>query len=177
MFDEAVRIRMIADVPLGAFLSGGIDSSLVVASMALQCSEPVKTFSIGFDESAYNELEYAALVAQKYKTEHHAIVVRPDSVDLINKLVRHYDEPFADSSAIPTYIVSEFASRHVKVALSGDGGDEFFAGYSIIDKVNRWRFLDRVPRSLRKLISWTADGLPYFAYGKTSYTPSAHRLR
>jgi asparagine synthase (glutamine-hydrolysing) len=122
LFDESVRIRMIADVPLGAFLSGGIDLSLVVASMALQSPTPVKTFSIGFEEAAYNELHYARLVADKYKTDHHEIVVRPDSVSLINKLVRHYDEPFADPSAIPTYIVSEFTVRYVKVALSGDWG-------------------------------------------------------
>jgi asparagine synthase (glutamine-hydrolysing) len=168
---------MIADVPLGAFLSGGIDSSLVVASMALQSPEPVKTFSIGFEESEYNELQYAALVAKKYHTDHHEIMVRPDSVSLINKLVRHYDEPFADSSAIPTFIVSEFAVRNVKVALSGDGGDEFFAGYPILNDVEKYRFLDHVPQPLRKLISWTAEGLPYFAYGKNFLhmlgTPSA----
>jgi len=104
-------------------------------------------------------------------------VVRPDSVSLINKLVRHYDEPFADSSAIPTYIVSEFAARKVKVALSGDGGDEFFAGYPIINAVERYRFLDRVPQPLRKLVSWTASRLPYSAYGKNFFhmvgTPTA----
>jgi asparagine synthase (glutamine-hydrolysing) len=166
LFDEAVRIRMIADVPLGAFLSGGIDSSLVVASMALQSSEPVKTFSIGFEEAAYNELQYAALVAKKYKTDHHEILVRPDSLSLINKLVRHYDEPFADSSAIPTYIVSEFTVRHVKVALSGDGGDELFAGYPTLNIVQRYKFLDRIPRPFRKLAHWTSAGLPYSAYGK-----------
>ena len=166
LFDEAVRIRMIADVPLGAFLSGGIDSSLVVASMALQSTLPVKTFSIGFEEAAYNELYYARLLAKKYKTEHHDIVVHPDSLELIQKLVRHYDEPFADSSAIPTYIVSDFAVRHVKVALSGDGGDEFFAGYDVVGNMQRYEMVDRIPRPLRKLISWTADGLPYSAYGK-----------
>jgi asparagine synthase (glutamine-hydrolysing) len=166
LFDESVRIRLISDVPLGAFLSGGIDSSLVVASMALQSPEPVKTFSIGFEESAYNELPYARMVAEKYKTEHHDILVRPDSVALIHKLVRHYDEPFGDSSSIPTYLVSEFAARHVKVALSGDGGDEFFAGYPIVGDVQRFRFLDRLPRPLRKLVSKVADGLPYSAYGK-----------
>jgi len=166
LFDESVRIRMIADVPLGAFLSGGIDSSLVVASMALQSQTPVKTFSIGFEEAAYNELRYARLVAKKYDTEHHDIVVKPDAVDLIKKLAWHYDEPFGDSSAIPTYIVSEFAVKHVKVALSGDGGDEFFAGYTVVGDVQRYDFVDRIPRALRKLISWTADGLPYFAYGK-----------
>jgi len=166
LFDEAVRIRMIADVPLGAFLSGGIDSSLVVASMALQSSEPVKTFSIGFEEAAYNELKYAALVAKRYRTDHHEIVVRPDSLSLIHKLVRHYDEPFADSSAIPTYIVSEFAARYVKVALSGDGGDELFAGYPTLNIVQQYKFLDRIPRPLRKLVARTAAGLPYAAYGK-----------
>ncbi len=105
-------------------------------------------------------------MARKYRTDHHEIVVRPDSVALINKLVHHYDEPFADSSAIPTYIVSEFTARHVKVALSGDGGDEFFAGYPIINIVRKYQFLDRVPLPLRKLMSWAADVLPYSAYGK-----------
>jgi asparagine synthase (glutamine-hydrolysing) len=166
LFDEAVRVRMIADVPLGAFLSGGIDSSLVVASMALQSSAPVKTFSIGFEEAAYNELDYARLVAEKYKTEHHDIVVRPDSVSLLNKLVRHYDEPFADSSAIPTYIVSEFTARHVKVALSGDGGDEMFAGYPTVANCENYKFLDRVPVVLRNAVSSIASILPYSAYGK-----------
>jgi asparagine synthase (glutamine-hydrolysing) len=166
LFDESVRIRMIADVPLGAFLSGGIDSSLVVASMALQSSEPVKTFSIGFEEAAYNELNYAALVAKKYKTDHREILVRPDSVALLHKLVSHFGEPFADSSAIPTYIVSEFAARHVKVALSGDGGDELFAGYPTLNIVQKYGFLDRITRPLRRLISWTSNALPYSAYGK-----------
>jgi len=166
LFDESVRIRMIADVPLGAFLSGGIDSSLVVASMALQSSAPVKTFSIGFEEAAYNELYYARLVAKKYKTEHHDIIVHPDSVELIQKLVHHYDEPFADSSAIPTYIVSEFAVQHVKVALSGDGGDEFFAGYNVIGDMQRYAYVDSIPSPLRRLISSIAQSLPYAAYGK-----------
>jgi len=138
----------------------------VVASMALQSPEPIKTFSIGFEEAAYNELAYASLVAKKYRTDHHEIVVRPDSVELLTKLVRHYDEPFADSSAIPTYIVSEFTARHVKVALSGDGGDEFFAGYSILDRMEKLKFLDSVPRPVRKLMRLTSNLLPYSAYGK-----------
>jgi asparagine synthase (glutamine-hydrolysing) len=166
LFDEAVRIRMIADVPLGAFLSGGIDSSLVVASMALQSDRPVKTFSIGFEEAAYNELYYARLVAKKYNTVHHDIVVHPNSLELIQKLVRHYDEPFADSSAIPTYIVSDFAVKHVKVALSGDGGDELFAGYPTVNNTLKYQFLDSVPRLLRKAISSIATTLPYSACGK-----------
>jgi asparagine synthase (glutamine-hydrolysing) len=165
-FDESVRIRMIADVPLGAFLSGGIDSSSVVASMALASPEPVRTFSIGFEESAFNELEYAAMVARQYQTDHHEIVVRPDAMDLVSRLVRHFDEPFGDSSAIPTFIVSEFAVQHVKVALSGDGGDELFAGYDRFQALERLRKLDRVPQAGRAALSWIADRLPYSAYGK-----------
>lgn len=165
-FDEAVRIRMIADVPLGAFLSGGIDSGSVVASMALQSSQPVKTFSIGFEESGYNELEYASLVAKRYRADHHQIVVRPDSVGLASRLVRHFDEPFGDESAIPTFIVSEFAAQHVKVALTGDGGDELFAGYDSFQEVQKNRIWDSVPRAVRRLLSRVADVLPYSAYGK-----------
>jgi asparagine synthase (glutamine-hydrolysing) len=165
-FDESVRIRMIADVPLGAFLSGGIDSSSVVASMALASPEPVRTFSIGFEESAFNELEFAAMVARQYHTDHHEIVVRPDAVDLVSRLVQHFDEPFGDSSAIPTFIVSEFAVRHVKVALSGDGGDELFAGYDRFQTLEKLRRLDGVPQGLRTFVSWAADRLPYSAYGK-----------
>ncbi len=166
IFDESVRMRMIADVPLGAFLSGGIDSSSVVASMAMQTREPVKTFSIGFEESAYNELPAAALVAQKFNTDHHEIVVRPDSVSLVSQLVRHFDEPFGDTSAIPTFIVSEFAARHVKVALTGDGGDELFAGYESFFAVDRLRRFDRVPQFARSLLSSVADLWPYSFYGK-----------
>jgi asparagine synthase (glutamine-hydrolysing) len=166
LFDESVRIRMIADVPLGAFLSGGIDSSSVVASMALQSPDPVKTFSIGFEEAAFNELQYASLVAKRYKTEHHEILVRPDSIGLITRLVRHFDEPFADSSAIPTYIVSEFAARHVKVVLTGDGGDELFNGYESFFAIDKLRKFDALPQALRKLASQVASILPYSAYGK-----------
>ena len=165
-FDESVRIRMIADVPLGAFLSGGIDSSSVVASMALQSPEPVRTFSIGFEEGAFNELPYAGMVAQKYRTDHHEIVVRPDSLSLVQKLVDHFGEPFGDSSAIPTYIVSEFAARHVKVALSGDGGDELFGGYDSFMAVSGWSRLDRIPLLARRFLDRVAGWLPYSAYGK-----------
>ena len=165
-FDEAVRMRMIADVPLGAFLSSGIDSSCVVASMARQSKDPVKTFSIGFEESAYNELKYAALVARHYKTEHHEILVRPDSVSLVEKLVHHFDEPFADSSAIPTYLVSEFAVQHVKVALSGDGGDELFGGYDRYQTVQRMLKWDRTPGFARAALGAVAKWLPYSAFGK-----------
>jgi asparagine synthase (glutamine-hydrolysing) len=166
LFDESVRLRMIADVPLGAFLSGGIDSTSVVASMALQSREPVKTFSIGFAEAGYNELPQAALVAQKYRTDHHEILVKPDSVGLVSLLVRHFGEPFADSSAIPTYLVSQFAAKHVKVALTGDGGDELFAGYEICFAIEALRKVDLTPLWLRRVVSGVANLLPYSAYGK-----------
>jgi len=125
---EAVRLRLIADVPVGALLSGGIDSSLVVAFMAKNSSN-VKTYTVGFEDAAYNELAHARRVAARYGTDHHEFTVRPDAAAILPILVRHYGEPFADSSAIPTYYVSQLARRHVTVALNGDGGDESFAGY------------------------------------------------
>jgi asparagine synthase (glutamine-hydrolysing) len=127
--EEAVRLRLISDVPLGAFLSGGIDSSVVVAMMSRVSSAPVKTFSIGFEEPEYDELAYARDVAQRFGTEHHELVVRPDAVAILPKLAWHYDEPFGDSSAVPTYYVAEMTRRYVTVALNGDAGDENFGGY------------------------------------------------
>ncbi|MBF0327719.1 MAG: asparagine synthase (glutamine-hydrolyzing) [Nitrospirae bacterium] len=126
---EAVKIRLISDVPLGAFLSGGVDSSAIVALMSQLMREPVKTFSIGFKEEAYNELRYARMVAERFKTDHTEFMVEPKAVDLLPKLVWHYNEPYADVSAIPTYYVSKLAREHVTVILNGDGGDENFAGY------------------------------------------------
>jgi asparagine synthase (glutamine-hydrolysing) len=126
---EAVQLRLMSDVPLGAFLSGGIDSSIVTALMAGLTNQPVKTFSIGFTHDEYNETQYARVVAQRYATEHHEFMVTPDAESIFPELVWHYNEPFADSSAIPTYYVSKLASEHVKVVLSGDAGDENFAGY------------------------------------------------
>jgi asparagine synthase (glutamine-hydrolysing) len=165
-FDESVRLRMNSDVPLGAFLSGGIDSGALVASMARHSQEPVKTFSIGFEEAEFNELPAARLVAERYKTEHHEILVRPDAVNLVSRIVRFLDEPLGDSAVIPTYVVSEFAAQHVKVALTGDGGDELFRGYQSLFEVERARRFDAVPPPLRRLIAFAADRLPYSAYGK-----------
>jgi asparagine synthase (glutamine-hydrolysing) len=127
---EAVKLRLISDVPLGAFLSGGIDSSIIVGLMAKVSNTQVKTFSIGFEEEEFNELPYAKMVAEKFETDHHEFIVKADVADLIPKLVRHFGEPFGDSSAIPTYYVSKMARSQVTVALSGDAGDELFAGYS-----------------------------------------------
>ncbi|MEW6410246.1 MAG: asparagine synthase (glutamine-hydrolyzing) [Nitrospirota bacterium] len=126
---EAVKLRLIADVPLGAFLSGGIDSSIVVAMMSELSSRPVKTFSIGFEEKEYDEIPYARLIANRYHTEHYEFIVKPEAVDILPRLVWYYNQPFADSSAIPTYHVSNITRNYVKVALNGDGGDETFGGY------------------------------------------------
>ncbi|HVB99765.1 MAG TPA: XrtA/PEP-CTERM system amidotransferase [Candidatus Dormibacteraeota bacterium] len=126
---EATRIRLMSEVPLGAFLSGGIDSSAVVATMARIMKKPVITCSIGFAEERYNEADYARGVARQFATSHHEHVVRPNALEVLDQLVWHYDEPFADSSAVPTYYVSQIARQHVTVALGGDGGDENFAGY------------------------------------------------
>ena len=128
--NESVKLHLISDVPLGAFLSGGIDSSIVVALMAKNSNGPISTFSIGFKEEEYSELKYARQVANLYATNHHEFIVEPGSIDILPNLVRLYDEPFADSSAIPTYYLSKLTRKHVTVALSGDGGDELFAGYS-----------------------------------------------
>ena len=128
-FEEAVRLRLISDVPLGAFLSGGVDSSAVVAMMSRLTKQPVKTFSIGFDEASYNELPYARIVADRFKTDHTEFKVKPNAVEVLPKLIWHYNEPYADPSAIPTYYVSKLAREYVTVVLNGDAGDENFAGY------------------------------------------------
>src|SRR5262245_52501880 len=127
---EAVRIRMRSDVPLGAFLSGGMDSAAVLALMAKHSAQPVKTFTIGFGDPAYDEIEEARATAQHFETDHHEQIVAPDCVRVAETLAVHYDEPFADASAIPTFYVAALARRHVTVCLTGDGGDELFAGYT-----------------------------------------------
>jgi asparagine synthase (glutamine-hydrolysing) len=154
MLRESVRSRMIADVPLGAFLSGGLDSGTVVALMAEASPTPVKTFSVGFEEHGFNELPFARLVAQRYGTEHHELMVRPHMAGVIPALVDHYNEPFADSSALPTYYVSQHARAHVTVALSGDGGDESFAGYTHYRQLSAFRIFDGVsPSAVNRLCS------------------------
>src|SRR5262245_57531708 len=127
---ESVRLHLIADVPVGAFLSGGLDSSVVVASCAGISPEPLQTFSIGFREEAFSELPYARRIADQFGTQHYDEVVTPDAAELLEELTHYFDEPFADSSALPTFHVARLARRHVKVALSGDGGDEAFGGYA-----------------------------------------------
>jgi asparagine synthase (glutamine-hydrolysing) len=164
---DAVRSHLVSDVPLGAFLSGGVDSSLVVALMAEASSRPVKTFSIGFDEPAYDELDAARLMAQHVGAEHHEFVVRPDALAIVEQLVAHFDEPFADASAIPTWYVSELARRHVTVVLSGDGGDELFAGYDrYVPHAQVSRF-DTLPvPGKRALAGFAARTLPHGARGQ-----------
>lgn len=134
---ETVKYHMVSDVPFGAFLSGGIDSSSIVSLMASNTSEPVKTFSIGFRENDYNELNYVKSLIKKYKTIHNENIIGPESFNIFERLIDIYDEPFADSSSIPTYFVSNYAAQNVKVVLSGDGGDELFAGYTHYDKISR----------------------------------------
>jgi asparagine synthase (glutamine-hydrolysing) len=169
---EAVRIRLISDVPLGAFLSGGVDSSSVVALMAHLTNKSVATCSIGFEEKEFNELEYAREIASEFKTDHHEQIVRPDAVGIVEKLVWHYDEPFGDSSAIPTYYVSQVARERVTVALAGDGGDENFAGY-------RRYYFDRrenmmramLPQAIREPLFGTLASL----YPKADWAPRVFR--
>jgi asparagine synthase (glutamine-hydrolysing) len=165
---EAVRIHMVSDVPIGAFLSGGVDSSTVVALMAKSSTAPVKTYSIGFDEEDFDELRYARQVAQRYGTEHYELVVKPDALDVLPELSWQFDEPFADSSSIPTYYVSKITREHVTVALSGDGGDEAFAGYGRYASADALgRRLDRVlPTLLRPAFRVGARLLPPDAPGQ-----------
>jgi asparagine synthase (glutamine-hydrolysing) len=157
---SAVRKRLVADVPLGAFLSGGIDSSAVVAAMAMESSDPIKTFTIGFEHESFNELPHAREIAQLFGTEHHEFVVRADAVSLLPKIVRHYGEPFADSSAIPSFYLAEMTRRHVTVALNGDGGDESFAGYPRYVANSVAGRLDALPLFLRRAAASAGGRLP-----------------
>ena len=156
----AVARRMVADVPVGAFLSGGIDSSAVVAAMAEQSPQPVKTFSIGFADERFDELPRARLVAERFDTEHHELVVEPDAVEMLPKLARHYGEPFGDHSALPCFYLSQLAREHVTVALNGDGGDESFAGYQRYSSNLLAARLEALPAGLREGLSAAAGLLP-----------------
>jgi asparagine synthase (glutamine-hydrolysing) len=148
---EAVRVRLISDVPLGALLSGGTDSSTVVALMARASSKPVKTFSIGFSDADFNEAPYARIVAQHFGTEHHEMMVEPDILETVETLTTSLEEPFGDSSMLPTYYVCKMARKHVTVALSGDGGDEIFAGYERYGINLRRQVFERIPLWIRAL--------------------------
>ncbi len=163
LVQDSVKLRLVSDVPLGAFLSGGIDSTIIVSQMAKLMDQPVKTFSIGFKESSYNELKYARAVASKYNTEHHEFTLEANALELTEKLIHHLDEPFGDFSIFPTFLVSTMARDFVTVTLSGDGGDELFAGYDTyrahgFDR----RFYHRLPKIVKhKMIEpWTASLMP-----------------
>ncbi len=165
---EAVRVRLMSEVPLGAFLSGGIYSSAVVALMSEQSSEPVKTFSIGFEEQDFSELHHARRVAHHVGADHHEFIVRPDAMEVLPTLVEHYGEPYADSSAIPTYYVARETRRHVTVALNGDGGDECFAGYERYAAMRLAERYHRVPGALRQsVIGRAVEMLPAPANNRT----------
>ncbi len=164
---DAVGVRLISEVPLGAFLSGGVDSSAIVGLMSEIMDQPVKTFSVGFNEDSFDELKYARVAAKHFKTDHHEFILTPDFVDIVDDLVWHFDEPFADSSALPTYMVSKLAREHVTVVLSGDGGDELFAGYTRYLTDRSRSGLEYLPRSLRQnLIRPLSEALPHGARGK-----------
>jgi asparagine synthase (glutamine-hydrolysing) len=198
---RAIRARLVSDVPLGAFLSGGIDSSAIVALMAGVMGEPVKTFAIGFDDrDGFDERPFARMVATRFATEHHEEVVHPEAVELVERLVWHHDQPFGDSSAIPTYLLNQVARRHVTVALSGDGGDELFAGYERFAAGLAVERLLRVPTPIRstgerllatlpscasrgrmaraqRFAETIEDGLPWAYLGWVSYVPEPWRRR
>jgi asparagine synthase (glutamine-hydrolysing) len=161
---DAVERRLVADVPIGAFLSGGIDSSAVVAIMATLLDRPVHTFAIGFEDRDWlDERPYARMVARRFRTQHEEFVVRPSAVDLIDRLIWHHDQPFGDSSALPTFLLSELTREHVTVALSGDGGDELFAGYERFGAALMVRYFQLLPRPLRELSRRSLNGLPDMA--------------
>jgi asparagine synthase (glutamine-hydrolysing) len=161
VLDEAVRLHMVSDVPVGAFLSGGVDSSAVVSAMVRHSGRRVKTFSIGFTEEDWSELAYARIAARRLGTDHHEWVLGPEVADVLDDLAWHLDEPFGDSSAIPTYMVSKLAAEHVKVVLSGDGGDEVFAGYDKYAVEERERGLERrLPAPVRAAMRALAPLVP-----------------
>ena len=175
---DAVRSHLMSEVPLGAFLSGGVDSSVVVGLMSEASSRPVRTFSIGFDDPRYDELDHARVVARHFGTDHHEFVVKPDALAIIDDLIAHFDEPFGDSSAIPTWYVSEMARRHVTVVLSGDGGDELFGGYERYSAHPRIAAFDRwAPPASRTVASLVWPLLPHGVSGKNFLRRAARDQR
>ena len=172
--DESVRMHMVGDVPVGAFLSGGIDSSAVVAHMARHSSRPIKTFAIGFNEASFNELPHARTIARRFNTDHHELIVDANVVDVVDDLVWHLDEPFGDPSAIPTFMLSRMAARQVKVALSGDGGDELFAGYDKYRVEQRERRYSRLPRLVRRIFAAVGSRMPEGATGRNFLLHHSH---
>ncbi len=176
LLSATVKQHLISDVPLGVFLSGGIDSSTIVALLSKVSSQRIQTFSIGFDEKSYNELDYARAVARQFGTEHHELVVNPKIIDLLPELIGYFDEPFADSSAIPVYCVSKLARQHVKVALSGDGGDEVFAGYHTYAAYKLAELYKRLPRNVAaEVIPAIVRRLPV-SHKKVSFDYKAKRF-
>src|SRR5438874_12682466 len=157
LLKDAVKVRLMSEVPLGAFLSGGVDSSVVVGLMSQMMSQPVKTFSIGFEEDYYSELPYARQIAEHFGTDHHEFFVRPELISVLPQLVWAYDEPFADSSMLPTYYVSKLAREHVTVVLTGDGGDEIFGGYT---RYERELAISRIPGFMRFLLGYGSMLMP-----------------
>lgn len=156
--DESVKLRLVSDVPIGVFLSGGIDSSAIVAQMSKHISN-IKTFSVGFENKLYNELEYAGIIARKFATDHHELIVKPKAIEIMPQLISHYGEPYADYSCIPTYYMARFAASHIKVALCGDGADESFSGYHRYAATKLAGVFDLMPSFMRKIICQAAFSL------------------
>ena len=173
---EATKIRLVSDVPLGVLLSGGIDSSAVVAMMSQLMQDPVKTFSIGFEEQQYDETRYARIIAQKFNTEHHEFIVKQNAIEILPKLVWHYNEPYADSSAIPTYYVAKMTREYVTVALNGDAGDENFAGYNTYTGNRIASYYENIPGFVRDTIVKGAINVMYRAFNRYRFPRRAKYL-